>query len=236
MWTEEQSSELLELVGTERPVSQDTVAAVAAQLDRSTRSISSKLRKMGEEVDKVTPRGKTFSEEEELEIRNFLETNPDEYTYAEVAAQVCGGKFSAKAVQGKVLSMELTSAVKETPKKVAEKKYTEEEEATISRLAQSGAFLEDIAEALGKSLQSVRGKALSMIKHPNEELRLACIPTQRDKKEKAQDPLEALGDISELTVEEIAESIGKSPRGVRAMITHRGLKCKDYTAKKKVAA
>ena len=50
-WTDERTEELTNFVGGESPISQDTVAEAAEQLETSTRSVSSKLRKMGYEVE-----------------------------------------------------------------------------------------------------------------------------------------------------------------------------------------
>ena len=46
-WTEERTASLTGFVGSESPISQATVAAAAEELETSTRSVSSKLRKMG---------------------------------------------------------------------------------------------------------------------------------------------------------------------------------------------
>ena len=52
-WTDERTQELTEFVGGESPVSQATVAEAADQLETSPRSVSSKLRKMGFEVENM---------------------------------------------------------------------------------------------------------------------------------------------------------------------------------------
>ena len=46
-WTDERTDTLTNFVGDETPVSQATVADAAGQLETTTRSVSSKLRKMG---------------------------------------------------------------------------------------------------------------------------------------------------------------------------------------------
>jgi hypothetical protein len=230
-WNEEREAQLLAAVGNERPVAQETVAKAAEELDVSTRSASAKLRKMGVEVEKVGPRARKYSEEEEVALENFLNDNAGKYTYAEIAQAFAGGKFTAKQIQGKVLSMELTDAVKPTPKPETKKTYTDEEEAVFVKLANGGAFLEDIAEALGKTLASVRGKALSLNRTQGLD-----IPKQRESHAaNKEDVIEALGDISGMTVDEIAEATGKTARGIRTIITRRGLECADYKAKKKSA-
>ena len=50
-WNDERVAILLELVGDESPVSQKTVAEAAEQLETSSRSVSSKLRKMDVDVE-----------------------------------------------------------------------------------------------------------------------------------------------------------------------------------------
>ena len=234
MWTEEREEQLLEAVGDERPVTQETAAAAAEALDVSTRSVSAKLRKMGIEVEKAGPRARKFSEEQEEALVAFLEANPEEYTYAEIAEQFEGGEFSAKQIQGKILSLELTDAVKPAPKKVAEKKYSEEEENTFITMARAGKFLEEIAEALDKTVQSVRGKALSLTRTGE----LESIPAQRDRAPEKVDYFEDLGAdrIAEMTVEQLSEGSGKTPRGVRTILTRRGYSAADYKAKKKAVA
>lgn len=226
-WTEEKVAALEAFVGDETPVSQDTVKAAAEELGVSPRSVAAKLRKEGFEVAKASEKEKTFSEAQEAALRDFLTANAGKYTYAQVAEHFEGGTFNARQIQGKVLSMELTDMVAPTPKKEAQKTYTEEEETTIVRMAKSGAFLEDIAETLGKTLNSVRGKALSLLRNSDIE----SIPPQKQSyAAERKDPFEGL-DVADMTVAQIAEATGKSVRGVKTMITHRGLSCADYKAK-----
>ena len=56
-WTDERTAALTNFVGDESPVSQATVAEAADQLETSTRSISSKLRKMGYDVELASAAG-----------------------------------------------------------------------------------------------------------------------------------------------------------------------------------
>ncbi len=235
MWTKEREDELLSLVGAERPVSQETAAEAAEALEVSTRSVSAKLRKMGEEVEKAGPRARKFSEDQEAALIAFLEANDGVFTYAEIAENFAGGEFSAKQIQGKVLSLELTDAVKATPKKESVKTYSDEEENTFVAMAEAGKFLEDIAEALGKTLASVRGKALSL-----NRTRGLSIPAQRESHAAVKvDVIKELhdsGELANLTVAEIAEKSGKSVRGVKTIITRREYTAADYKAKPKKAA
>ena len=50
-WTDERTQSLVDFVGSESPISQDTVANAADELETSVRSVSSKLRKMGYDVE-----------------------------------------------------------------------------------------------------------------------------------------------------------------------------------------
>lgn len=225
-WTEERTDALTNFVGDESPVSQATVAEAAEQLETSTRSISSKLRKMGFDVELASAAGgKSFTEAQEATLAAFVESNSGEYTYAEIASHFEDGAYSAKSIQGKILSMELTGHVKPAPKVETVRTYSEAEEATFIQMVNDGAFVEQIAEAMDRSVNSVRGKALSLLRSGD----IAGIPKQEHTKGSAkEDPLADLGDIAGMTVEAIAEAIGKTARGVKTMLTRRGISAADY--------
>ena len=235
-WTDERTDELVTFVGEESPISQATVAEAADQLETSTRSISSKLRKMGFEVELASASSsRAFSESQEATLATFVQDNSGEYTYAQIADNFEGGAFDAKQLQGKILSMELTSHVKPAPKVEAVRTYSEDEEETFIQMVNDGAFVEAIAEALGREVNSVRGKALSLLRSGH----IDAIPRQEHTKGTTkEDPLADLGDLSSMTVEEIAEAIGKTARGVKTMPTRRGLVAEDYdgAARKENAA
>lgn len=229
-WTDERTAQLEEIVGGADVVSQDMVASAAEALEVSNRSIGAKLRKMGYEVEKASAKGRSFTEGQEREIAGFLEQNSGAFTYAQIAEKVCGGAFSAKQIQGKILSLELTDHVKPTPKAESVKTYSDEEEATIIEMANSGAFLEAIAEAVNRPLNSVRGKVLSLLRAGS----IDSFPKQeKSTAQEKVDPFDALGDVSAMTVAEIAEKLEKTERGVKVMLTHRDLSCADYKSKKK---
>lgn len=232
-WTEERTAQLIDSVGDESPVTRASVADLAEALATSTRSISSKLRKLGYDVELASAAPRAFSAEVTEELRSFVTENSGAFTYAEIADKF-PGDYTAKAVQGKILSMELTSHVKEAPKVEHAKSYSPDEEALVLKLINAGKFVEEIAEAVGKSVQSVRGKALSLQRAGD----IDAMPKQRDIKGPAADPLEAIGDVAGLSVEQIAAQIGKTERGVKTMLTRRGLKAADYdgAAKKEKAA
>ena len=228
-WTEDRTAKLIEAIGDETPVTRATVAEVAEELETSTRSISSKLRKLGYEVELASAAPRAFSDEVTADLRNFVTNNSGVYTYAEIAANF-PGDYTAKAVQGKILSMELTSHVKEAPKVEHAKTYSPDEEALVLNLIRGGKFVEEIAEAVNKSVQSVRGKALSLQRAGE----IDAMPKQRDVKGPAADPLADIN-VGELTVAQIAERIGKTERGVKTMLTRRVLKAADYDGAAKAA-
>jgi hypothetical protein len=224
-WTDDRTQALVDFVGSESPISQATVANAAEELETSTRSVSSKLRKMGFEVELASASAsKSFSEDQEATLRNFVTDNSGSYTYAEIASNFEGGHFSAKSIQGKILSMELTEHVKPAPKVETVRTYTPEEEGTFVEMVNGGSFVEEIAEALGKSVNSIRGKALSLLRSGD----IGAIPKQKETKGSSKADVLADLDISGMTVQEIADDIGKTVRGVKTMLTRRGLQCADY--------
>ena len=232
-WTEERTDQLVSFVGNESPVSQATVAEAAEQLETSTRSVSSKLRKMGHDVELASASAsRAFSDAQESTLATFVQDNSGEYTYAQIAENFEGGAFSAKSIQGKILSMELTDHVKPAPKVETVRTYSEAEEETFVQMVNDGAYVEAIADALDRSVNSVRGKALSLLRSGD----IDAIPRQEHTKGAAkEDPLADLGDISGMTVEAIAEAIGKTARGVKTMLTRRGLSAADYDGAAKAA-
>ena len=223
-WTDERTQALVDFVG-EGPVSQVMVADAAVELDTSSRSVSSKLRKMGYEVELASAsQSKSFSENQESTLANFVEDNSGQYTYAEIAENFEGGAFSAKSIQGKILSMQLTSHVKPAPKMESVKTYSDDEESTFINMVNDGAFVEAIADSLGKSVNSIRGKALSLLRAGE----INAIPKQEHVKGNGKADVLADLDISDMSVEDIADEVGKTVRGVKTMLTRRGLTCSDY--------
>ena len=231
-WTDERTAALTEFVGTESPISYATVVEAADQLETSPRSVASKLRKMNHEVESsssVTTRA--FTDAQENTLRSFVTDNAGQYTYGQIAEAFEDGEFSSKQIQGKLLSMQLTEHVKPTPKVEAVRTFSPEEEAEFVKHATAGAFLEDIAEALGRSVNQIRGKALSLLRQGS----INAIPAQKESKASAKvDPLEGV-DVAAMTVEEIAEQIGKTARGVKTMLTRRGLTASNYDGAAKAA-
>lgn len=232
-WTDERTQQLTDFVGAESPVSADTVAKAAEALGTTTRSIAAKLRKIGFEVASLAKaHTSAFTADEAAALASFVQDNANQYTYAEIAANFQDGSFTAKQVQGKILSMELTGLVKPTEKAEVARTYTEQEEAAFVQLVEGGKFVEEIAEKLGKSVNSIRGKALSLLRSGQ----IAAIPAQKTSHAKErEDAFETLGDLSVLTVAQIAEATGKTERGIKTTLTRRGINAADYAGADKKA-
>jgi hypothetical protein len=177
---------------------------------------------------------RAFSDAQEDTLAAFVSDNSGEYTYAEIASHFEDGAFSAKSIQGKILSMEMTGHVKPAPKVEAVRTYSPSEEATFVSMVQDGAFVEAIADALDRTVNSVRGKALSLLRSGD----IDAIPRQETTKGASkEDPFAGIA-VDGMTVDAIAESIGKTARGVKTMLTRRGLSAADYdgAAKKEKAS
>tara|TARA_B100000073_G_C23715879_1_gene565907 strand:- start:1451 stop:2026 length:576 start_codon:yes stop_codon:yes gene_type:complete len=187
---------------------------------------------MGFEVELASASaGKSFTEQQEAILRAFVTDNSGQYTYAQIAEHYQDGAFSPKSIQGKILSMELTEHVAPAPKVESVRTYSTDEEATFVRMVNEGSFVEDIAEALGRTVNSIRGKALSLLRSGD----IQAIPRQANTKGSSNaDPLADV-DVASMTVEAIAETIGKTARGVKTMLTRRGLTAADYDGAAKAA-
>lgn len=233
-WSDEATQQLLDIVGNEDPVSVEKVEEASVQLDRSTRSIAAKLRQMDRAVASLAKADvPTFTAEQTEALRNFVTANAGNMTYKEIAENFAGGEFNAKQVQGKLLALELTGSVKPAEKVEAVRVYTADEEAVFTEMANSGAFIEEIAARLNKTISSVRGKALSLTRSGT----ISKIPAQRDHIERdVIDPVNALGDgIANMTVAAIAKAVDKTERGVKTLLTRRGINCADYNGEAKRA-
>ncbi len=231
-WSDDNVALLKTLVGNESPVSVATVELAAEQLEVSTRSIASKLRQLDYDVASMAKeKVSKFTDVEGLALADFISDNANELTYKEIAEQFADGKFNHKEIQGKVLALELTGLVKAAEKVEVARRYTEAEETKFIAMVEAGKFIEDIADALAKTLPSVRGKALSLLRAGA----IANIPHQKESHAKESgDPVDGLGaDIAGMTVADIAKTIGKTERGVRTLLTRRGLKVADYDGKAK---
>jgi hypothetical protein len=234
-WTEDRVETLQGLVGTDQAneVSASLQETAAGKLEVSIRSIAAKLRNLGYVVASTAAKHVIkYTEAQEEELRAFVESNAGQFTYAEIADQVLDGVKNAKEIQGKLLSMELFDKVKPTPRVEVAKVYSDAEEAKFIKLMKADSFLEEIAEAMGRPLNSVRGKALSLTRSDDT----LSMPKQKESHAAVKiDAFADLGDVSEMTVADIAESLEKTERGIKTMLTRRGVTAKDYDGAKKAA-
>lgn len=231
-WTEEKTNRLVEKLENIEEVSQEGLKNLAVQFDTTARSVGAKLRKMGYKVELASASNKSkWTNEQEAELVQLLNDKKGTLTYSELAAAFSGGEFTSKQVQGKILSMEMTDYVKESPKPEVQRKFSEGEEATFIKMAEEGASIEAIAEALNRTINSVRGKALSL----SRQVEGFTIPAQTKSYAQVKtDPIQELGaGIANMTVQEIAEKSGKSERGIKTTLTRRKISCADYDGAKK---
>lgn len=218
-YTEDMVTRMHDVAGS--GVTEEIIESLMDEFDFPRRSVTAKLRKLGYDVPKKPGAAPVFSADETDELASFLESNSGNLTAEEISQQFAGGKFTARQINGKALSLEMTGHVKPAEKKVTPRTYSEDEESKISEMVEGGSYLEEIADAMGRSVNSIRGKLLSMgLKAP-----------QRDKKDSKADPYAGIEDMLDQTVEEIAEAFDKTVRGVKTVLTRRGLACADYTPK-----
>lgn len=200
-------------------VTEELILQLVDEFEFPRRSVTAKLRKLGFDVPRKPSQAPVFSDEETTELKGVLESQSGVLTAEEIAGQVAGGKFSARQINGKALSLEMTQHIKPAEKKVTPRTYTPEEEDTITKMVGNSAFIEDIAAELDKAVNSVRGKLLSMgLKAP-----------QRDKKDAKSDAYAGIKDLLHMSVEDLASHFDKTPRGVKTVLTRRKLACADYT-------
>jgi hypothetical protein len=227
-YTDEIEARIRAVVGT--APTEETIQSLVEELQFPRRSVTAKLRSMGYTVPTMAEAPK-FSAEETKALTDFLTAKSGTLTADEVSKAFADGKFTARQIMGKALSLELTSHLKQTEKAAKPRTYSPEEESKIAALVGQGKFLEEIADALGKSVNSIRGKLLSMeLKAP-----------QRDKKQQASGGaypnLEVLAPtmtVDELVAHYNKDNAGtpKTARGVKTALSRRSIQAKDYPSKK----
>jgi hypothetical protein len=225
-WSDATVAQLLEIVGAKNPVSVELVEQASTTLGVTERSVASKLRQLDREVASMAKvKESAFTPDQGMDLHDFVTTNAGKYTYKEIA-EVFPGNFNAKQIQGKLLALELTGSVKPADKVEVARTYSADEEAVFIKMAQAGKFIEEIATTLGKTIPSIRGKALSLTRKGQ----IDKIPTQKTSHAKnTVDPVEALGEsISTMTVAAIAAAVDKTERGIKTLLTRRGVKVADY--------
>lgn len=232
-WSDEAVAQLQGIVGSESPVSVARVEQAATALDRTVRSVASKLRQLDHDVASMAKeKVAAFTPEQSAALSKFVSSNAGNLTYKEIAEQF-PGDFSAKQIQGKLLALELTSSVKPAEKVEVARTYSDAEEAVFIKMANAGKFIEEIAVTLGKGIPSVRGKALSLTRKGQ----ISKIPAQKDSHAKnVVDAVTALGAaIATMTVAEIAKAVDKTERGIKTLLTRRGVDVADYSGAAKKA-
>lgn len=222
-WTTENTSALTAAVEGIEIVSQEQAATLADQLGTTARSVGAKLRKLGVQVATATKAVSAWTPELETALRNLLTEQAGQYTYAELA-DVFGNGFSAKQLQGKILHMELTGAVKKSDKKAPVRQYTEAEEVEFVKMVEADMSIEDIALKMGRTVPQIRGKALSMVR----EGRIAAQPRQAVVAQTAPANIFEGINVADFTVAELAEKLGKAERSIKASLTRKALSAKDY--------
>lgn len=231
-WNDESTAALVSAVSNMvQPIAASVVEELAVKLGTTSRSVAAKLRQLDYTVASMAKeKVATFTPEQGEALKEFVLANSGTLTYKEIAEKF-PGEFSAKQIQGKLLALELTSHVKPTEKVEVARLYSADEEATFIKMAKQGKFIEEIAAKLNKSIASVRGKALSLTRSGE----LDKIPAQKESHAKDNtDPVTALGDsISGMTVAAIAAAVDKTERGIRTLLTRRGIKVADYDGKAK---
>jgi len=229
-WTEENTEKLTSLFPVGQTAEASAVESAAETLGTSVRSVSAKLRRSGYTVESTAKkRASVFSAEESADLQRYVEENPGKYTYTEIATNFMDGQFTPKEVQGKLLSLQLTTLVKKTEKAEVQKSFTDVEEGQVIKLAKAGKYIEEIAAAISRELNEVRGKALSLLRTGV----LDSLPKQKEHKAKEDVLVDLLDKVGTLTVAELAEKLEKTERGVKTMLTRRGLKCADYDGEAK---
>lgn len=226
-YTPELEARMLEVVGSQ--VTEDNIAALMQETGYPRRSITAKLRSLGRGDVPTLTEAPVFTADETNALSEFLTSNSGAFTAAEISEKFMSGKFTDRQVRGKALALELTAHIKKVEAKVKPKTYTDAEEATIAKMVEAGKFLEEIAEAVGKPVNSVRGKLLSMeLKAP-----------QRDKKAPvAGGSYPDLATVAPtMTVEELVAHYqktkeGTTARGIKTALSRRGINAKNYEAKK----
>lgn len=231
-WNEVNTAALKELAGaSDVEVSQDRLVEIAEEMGTTSRSIGAKLRKMEFQVAKATPKASAWTEAQETELSTLVNANANELTYAEIAASFQGGAFTSKQVQGKLLNMELFDKVRKAEKKAAPRTYTPEQEAEFIGLVESGATMEVLAETFGKTIASVRGKSLSLVRSKD----IDAMPKQEKSNAKeSADILEGV-DVATHSIDSLVELTSKSARGIKSILTRRGISCTDYDGEAKHA-
>jgi hypothetical protein len=101
-------------------LTEETIEALMTEFDFPRRSVTAKLRKLGYDVPKKPGAAPVFSAEESEELSTFLDDNSGVHTAEEIAAHFSdawGREVTARQINGKALSLEMTGNIKPAEKK-----------------------------------------------------------------------------------------------------------------------
>jgi predicted transcriptional regulator len=189
--------------------------------DISERSLASKMRHMGFKIEKKAGKAtaKSYTEAEEAKIRELA---MKEGVWMEDIADALGR--DTKSIGGKLISMGIYG-IKKKNKKVNDtpKMFSAEDEATILEMidANKVVYIEDLADALGKSVKQVRGKLAGMrIKGVQTRNKKAAKPKVYTDELVAEIKKELAGGKA---LEDIAKERGLNFQGMRTTLTRLGV-------------
>ena len=200
------------------------------EVEFSQRSIAGKLRYMGYalELKAAVVATKSYTEDEENTIRTMCADKDNLPSMEDVAGAV--GR-DCKSIGGKLVSMKIYGVKKANPKAEPVKLFTPEDEATIVELvnAEGDTFIEDIVEAVGKTLSQVRGKLASMrvkgVQTRNKVGRKGKIYTD-EMLEKIQGMLDAGNELKD-----IAAELELKATGLHSILAKKGMIAKTSKGK-----
>lgn len=162
--------------------------------------------------------------EEMVQAINEKLSGRKKVTYVEATEIADSLEIEIKSLAPKLRSMGI-----EVGKKAGNaKKFTEQEERRLQAMVAKGAFIEDIAEALQKTVPQIRGKLLHM---------QLSAPTKNKKPQKT--PIyteEFVGKIKTdldagMDIEAVAKKYSVNPRGLKSQLSKLGIIEKTTTAK-----
>lgn len=209
-------------------VTEEKIAALVTEFDFNRRSVAAKLRSLDLEVPSKVEAPKFTADETEA-FKAYVTSNSGNLNAEEISKGFLNGKFSSRQIMGKALAEELTTHIKKTEKTAKPKTYTEAEENKIRSLVEAGKFLEEVAEALGKPVNSMRGKLLSMdLKAPQKNKKAAVVGGSYPDLDKIAPTMT----VEELVAHYEKTKPGTTVRGVKTALSRRNVAAKNYEPKK----
>lgn len=144
----------------ESPIDFKLVIYKAQELNTSSTELCKALHYLGFTIQNyITSKNKAWNINDENELLDFIRENEGKLTFADLARMVCGGKYSARQVTGKVAALGLSSLVVST----TYKRFSDEETESLINLLHLGCEYPQIIQELGKSTHSI-GRKISYLK------------------------------------------------------------------------